>query len=127
MICCIFLPDDSKLANMNAKGVYEEIKEANKRTYLFAFKLLPIITTQEIRSRNLKSDERLLKMVEEYMKLFRPKPSWEGIADALNSKLVKLPEVAERIETKYCQGIVDLMLECVISHILFREKSCSGV
>ena len=91
---------------MDAKKVFEEIKEAKKKVFALGVKLnLPASTRKRINSTSLSPDERLLKTLEEYSKLINPKPSWEGIATALDDKFVGLPELANKIGETHCPGI----------------------
>jgi hypothetical protein len=88
---------------MDAREVFEEIKEAKKKAFALGLKLnLPATTRKRINSESRSPDDRLLKTLEEYMKLMNPKPSWEGIATALNDKFVGLPELANRIRETHC-------------------------
>ena len=92
---------------MDAREVFEEIKEAKKKAFALGLKLnLPATTRKRINSESRSPDDRLLKTLEEYMKLMNPKPSWEGIATALNDKFVGLPELANRIRETHCSGII---------------------
>lgn len=94
------------LSAMDPKQVFEEIKEAKTKTFRLGVKLgLPISTRRRINSTRLSPDDCLLKTLEEYMKMMNPKPSWGGIATALSSKFVGLPELANRIGGTHCPGI----------------------
>ena len=93
------------LSAMDAKEVFEEIKEAKKKAFALGLKLkLPTGTRKRINSQSLSPDDRLLKTLEEYMKLQYPRPSWVGIVTALNSPIVGLPELANRIGESHCPG-----------------------
>ena len=93
------------LSAMDPKQVFEEIKEAKTKTFRLGVKLgLPVSTRRRINSASLSPDDHLLKTVEEYMKMMNPKPSWRGIATALSSKFVGLPELGNRIGETHCPG-----------------------
>ena len=102
--CAVSTLPNLKLAN--TKGVFEEIKEAKKCSFALGFKLnLSINTLKAVRLKNLQAEDRVLKMIDEYLKLSEPKPSWKGITDALKSDLVNLPKPAQEIESKLSTGI----------------------
>ena len=83
--------------------MFEEIKEAKKSPFRFGQKLkLPINIIQKIRSMELDSNARLLQIIEEYLKLVDPKPTWKGIVEAL--KEIKLTKLADEIEAAHCLG-----------------------
>ena len=99
--------------------MFDEIKEAKDRSFRLAMTLnLSTETRREIAAKKLKPEDRLLEIIEEYKKMFEPKPSWKGIADALKNKLVKLSDLGERIEAAHCSGVV-LVLG---GYIIAREK-----
>lgn len=87
--------------------MFEEIKDAKDRSFALGLKLnLSVDTRKEIKGKNLKPEDRLLRTLEEYLKLQNPKPSWKGIADALKSNIVNLSYLGKKVETDHCSGIV---------------------
>lgn len=94
------------LSAMDPNQVFEEIKEAKTKAFHLGVKLsLPTNVRKRINLTSLSPDDRLLKTLEEYMKMMNPKPSWGGIATALSSKFVGLPELGNRIGETHCPGI----------------------
>ena len=45
--------------------------------------------------------DRLLYVIEEFLKKIDPHPTWKAIAIAMRSPTVNFPDLAERIEDKY--------------------------
>ena len=92
---CYLSQVDDTLTKEDALYLFEEIKEAKNRSFAIGFQLK--IPFQNIRQIN-DSQSRLCQVLIEYSKLQTPRPTRRGIADALKSKLVDLPHLAEKIE-----------------------------
>ena len=97
--------DDATPA-LDAVKVFDEIKEAKSKAFTLAVKLgLSPVTRRRICSETSTADDYLLKTLEEYGRLTEPRPSWEGVAKALNSTSVGLHDLAKRVREAHCPGI----------------------
>ena len=91
------ISEEEEESSVSAQEVYNEIEQAKDKTFLLGVKLnLPEDTRRGIISMRLEKDKRLLKTIDEYLKLKEFKPDWKEIAGAL--KEVKLDNLAEKIE-----------------------------
>lgn len=112
---------------VTASDVYNEISEAKNQAFLLGVKLhLPKEVTKDIVSKNLEKEERLLKTIEEYLKLKDNKPDWKEIALAL--KQIQLTNLAERVENNHLSIQIPTMAGNsfvkfkVISNIFFYSR-----
>ena len=63
---------------------------------------LPTDVLDGIVSRYADDRDRLLHVIKEFLKRIDPKPTWRAIVDALRSPFVDMPQLAEKIEAKFC-------------------------
>ena len=91
--------------------VFEEIKEAKKCSFAIGYQLkIPFHNILQIND----PQDRLYRVLIEYSKLQTPTPTRRGIADALKSKLVNFPHLAEKIEARYRTSMVTVNARFVI-------------
>ena len=92
-------------------SVLEEILEAKTSAQFIGLKLkLEKHVVDGIHMKYSDPQVRLYNIIEEYLNLLEPIPTWKAIADALRSPLVNLPRLAKKIEIKYC-SLVPAQLE----------------
>ena len=91
------------LSEDDLSTILNEIQEARTRSYYVGLNLkLPKSLLDSI-SREYADDlDRLLHVVDEFLKCIEPRPTWPAIVSALRSPLVAMSELAAKIEQKYC-------------------------
>ena len=63
---------------------------------------LPKSTVDAILKQYSDPKDQLFHVIDEFVKQVEPRPTWRVIADALRDPLVGIPNLAKRIEEKYC-------------------------
>ena len=100
------LTGDEALGPNDVVSVLEEILEAKTHARFIGLKLkLPNHIVDGIHTKYSDPQERLYKIIEEYLKQVEPTPTWRAIADALKSPLVNLPHLVKRIEDNHCSPV----------------------
>ena len=83
-------------------NVLEELVEAQNHSYRLGLKLkLPSHVVDSIRAQYSDPRDRLLQVLLEFMRQTEPRPTWRVIIDALRSRAVNLPHLAEIVEAAH--------------------------
>ena len=84
--------------------ILEEILEAQNQSQYLALKWrIPAHIVESIHSQHSSPKDRLYHVIVEFLKQMEPRPMWRAVVDALRSPAVGLPQLAKRVERKYCQ------------------------
>ena len=95
----------TELTEGDLSTVLKEIYEARGHAYYVGLDLkLPTDVLDGIVSRYADDRDRLLHVIKEFLKRIDPKPTWRAIVDALKSPTVNMPQLAEKIEAKFCSS-----------------------
>jgi hypothetical protein len=82
--------------------VLEELLEAQTHSFELGLKLkLEIHVLEAIHKEQISAKKCLLKVLAEFLKQTQPPPTWRVIIDALNSRVVNLPQLANRLEAAH--------------------------
>ena len=82
--------------------VLEELLPAQNQSYELGLKLkVPEHEVESIHSTYAKPRNRLLHVLIAFTKQAEPRPTWRVIVDALRSRAVNLPHLAERVEAAH--------------------------
>ena len=112
---------DKTLKPDDAADVLEELLEAQNRSRYIGLKLR--VPQHVVDGTYSQPCDHLYSVIMEYLKKVEPRPTWKAIVDALKSPLVNFPNLAQKIERKYClpaspqQGTyMYYMLTILLSH-----------
>ena len=84
--------------------VLEEILEVKNKSFQFGLKLrLETHIVESIHKQYSDPEERLLYILIEVLKQVEPCPTWKLIIDALRSPTINFPQLADKLEKKYCK------------------------
>ena len=87
---------------MSQRDIADELLEAQTRSFELGLKLkLEIHVLEAIHNEQISSKKCLLKVLAEFLKQTQPPPTWRVIIDALNSRVVNLPQLANRLEAAH--------------------------
>ena len=94
--------DDKTLDQNDVTEICSDIITAQTKSEQLGRVLkVPIHTVESIIQQDSKSEDRLLHVIDAFVKQVEPTPTWRVILDALRNPLVNLPRVAEDIEKKH--------------------------
>ena len=101
----------------------EELLEAQNQSYVLGLKLkLPLHVVDAIHSTYLRPEDRLLHVLIEFTKQIDPRPTWRVIIDALRTRVVNLPHLAQKVEAAHFShptATRDVMSETASTGIYF--------
>jgi hypothetical protein len=90
------------LSQRDIADVLEELLEAQTHSFELGLKLkLEIHVLEAIHKEQISAKKCLLKVLAEFLKQTQPPPTWRVIIDALNSRVVNLPQLANRLEAAH--------------------------
>ena len=97
------VPEDATLNDDDAMQIVCEIHEVQTKSATLG-RLLKVkkTTVDSIHQQYSDPQERLVRVIDEFLKQVEPRPTWRIIANALRSSLINLPALAKKIEEKYC-------------------------
>ena len=91
---------------LDAQDVVEVVREIrvvqNKSETLGRILKLPKVTVDSISQEYSNPQDRLFRVIDEFVKQVEPSPTWRTIVDALKNPLVDEPRLAREIEGKFC-------------------------
>ena len=91
---------------LDAQDVAEVVREIlvvqNKSETLGRVLKLPKVTVDRIIQQYCNPQDRLLHIIDEFVKQVEPSPTWRAIVDALKNPLIDEPRLAREIEGKFC-------------------------
>ena len=94
------------LSTDDLADVMTEIVEAQNQSRYIGLKLkVTDYIVEGIHLTYQQPKDRLYYILLEFLKQVDPEPTWRAIADALKSKLVRLPQLAKKIEEQYCDRL----------------------
>ena len=94
---------DKTLATDDAVKILEELLPAQNKSHPLGLVLnLPYHEVEAIHMQYQNPQERLLRVIIEFLNQVEPRPTWEVIVEALRSRAVNLPALARRVEAAYC-------------------------
>ena len=80
-----------------------EILEVQTKSKRFGRVLgLPKVTVDSIHQQNSDLQERLICVLDEFVKQIEPPPTWRVIAEALRNPLIGFHRLADKVERKNC-------------------------
>ena len=83
--------------------VFEELLPAQIVSFYLGIRLrLLHFVVEAIHKEYLQPRDRLYRVLEKFLQKVEPRPTWRVIVDALKCPTVDLPQLAEKIERKYC-------------------------
>ena len=89
-------------ASLELGDVAEELLEAQTQSYELGLMLkLKSHVLDAIHKEESSSRKCLLKVLAEFLKQTDPQPSWRVIIDALNSRVVNLPQLGKKLEAAH--------------------------
>ena len=86
---------------LSQRDIADELLEAQTRSFELGLKLKLEIHVLEAIHKEQISSKCLLKVLAEFLKQTQPPPTWRVIIDALNSRVVNLPQLANRLEAAH--------------------------
>ena len=76
--------------------------DACDKWYSFGLELGLSPTTLHIVQRNFQTvEDRFTDMLERWLRMTNPPPTWERLAEALSVRIIGLPDVAEQVKEEY--------------------------
>ena len=85
----------------------EELFDVNCKWFNIGLKLrLPLGTLDSIKFQQLDAPTSMHKMLSNWLKQTDPPPTWEALADALESRIIGEPKLAQQLRSKYCTAVV---------------------
>ena len=96
--------------------VCEELLDVSYKSFNIGLKLqLKVGTLERLRHQYPDTSTCLREMLLEWLKKPDPPPTWEGLACALESRVVGEAQLAEQLRTKYCKAEGDYTYSGYIS------------
>ena len=93
---------EETLSENDDMEILEELLPAKNQSVFLARKLkIPDHTVDAIHKEHADQKERLYRVIQEFLKRVEPRPTWRVILDALRSRVVNLPRLAEDIEKRH--------------------------
>ena len=93
---------DDTLTPDDVVDIVEELLPAQNKSYVLGLKLgLPIYVVDEIHATREQPEQRLLRVLLEFVKRVEPRPTWRVIVDALRSHSIDLSRLADRVEAAH--------------------------
>lgn len=90
------------LTIQDAMKVYQELLPARSHSFQLGRSLkLSLHEVESIHSNFSSPDNRLLHIINAFLKQVDRRPTWRFIAEALRNPLVSLPELARRVEAAH--------------------------
>ena len=97
---------DRSLCETDVTQIYEEVFDVRSKSERFGRALrLPKGTVDSILGVCHNPEDRLLRIIDQFLRQLEPIPTWRVIVDALRTPLVNEPLLAQNIENKYCSGM----------------------
>ena len=97
---------DRSFGEADVPKIYNEIFDVRSKSERFGRALgLPKGTVDSILGECQKPENRLLRIIDEFVRQLEPIPTWRIIVDALRTPLVNEPQLAQQIENKHCSGM----------------------
>ena len=95
---------DRTLTPSDAGEVLKELLDASSQSYSLGLQLgLSTQVVDGIHKAYSNREECILHIIQEFLKLLEPRPTWKVIVEALRSSAVNLPAMAKKIKTAYFQ------------------------
>ena len=88
-------------------NVLEELLDVSHKWYNIGLKLkVSLGKLDNIEYKELDSHTSMRKMLACWLKQIDPLPTWEALADALESRMIGEPKLAQDLRSKYCTALV---------------------
>ena len=96
-------PEERVLEEKDVPEIVREVLDAQNQSEMLGRVLkLPKSTVDAILKQYSGPKDQLFHVIDEFVKQVEPTPTWRVIADAVGHPLVGIPNVAKRMEEKYC-------------------------
>ena len=95
--------DGDVLNAEDVPAVVREIFDVRKESEILGRVLkVPKATVESIHLQSSRPKDRLLHIIDEFVKQEEPSPTWRVIVDALRDPLINQPRLAQDIERRFC-------------------------
>ena len=86
--------------------VWEKLLDVSHKWYDLGLKLrLPLGALDSIKYQHLDAPTSMREMLTSWLKKVDPPPTWEALANALESRVVGEPQLAQQLRSKYCTTV----------------------